>query len=252
EDVERGIRIVQETRGWVEERGVTVSQRTKEFAHDYRYFPEPDLPSFVSAPDWVERIRSKLPELPDARRDRFMARYGLSLYDASLLITSRAMAEFFEACVRETDGGEMAGQLERKAKSVSNWLLGEFTRLLNESGVELGQGAVTPRHIAAMLELIDNGTISGKIAKTVFEEMFQTGQMPAQIVAEKGLVQISAVDELESIIDRVLTDNEPAVTDFRAGKAQALTFLVGQVMKATRGKADPAVTNRLLTEKLES
>ncbi|MDO8674107.1 MAG: Asp-tRNA(Asn)/Glu-tRNA(Gln) amidotransferase subunit GatB, partial [Dehalococcoidia bacterium] len=124
EDVERGIRIVQETRGWIEERGVTVSQRTKEFAHDYRYFPEPDLPSFVSTPDWVESIRAKLPELPDARRDRFMARYGLSLYDASLLITSRTMAEFFEACMRETDGGEMAGQLERKAKSVSNWLLG--------------------------------------------------------------------------------------------------------------------------------
>ncbi|MBI2864404.1 MAG: Asp-tRNA(Asn)/Glu-tRNA(Gln) amidotransferase subunit GatB [Chloroflexi bacterium] len=251
EAVESGGRIVQETRGWVEEKGVTVSQRTKEYAHDYRYFPEPDLPPMKMAPAWVESIRVRLPELPDARRDRFMSQFGLTLYDASLLTTSRSMADFFEACVQEAAAGEKGKQAEKKAKSVSNWLLGEFTRLLNETDTEESQSKVTPVHLASMLDLMEKGAISSKIAKTVFEEVFHTGKLPDQIVAEKGLVQISAVGELESVIDRVLAESAPAVADFRAGKAQALTYLVGQVMKATRGKADPAVTNRLLREKLE-
>jgi len=244
---EAGERLVQETRGWVEEKGVTVSQRSKEYAHDYRYFPEPDLPPMVFSRQWVAELSAHLPELPEARRDRFIADYGLSRYDASLLTTSKAMADFFEACVKlnTTD------QVEKRAKVASNWLLGDFTRLLHATDTEIDNAKVTPEHLVEMLELVDKGTLSGAAAKTVFEEMFASGRRANEIVAERGLTQISDAQEIAGIVARVIATNAQAVADFKRGKEQALTFLVGQVMRETKGRADPAVVNKLLRERLE-
>ncbi|GAH55349.1 unnamed protein product, partial [marine sediment metagenome] len=169
-----GKRLVQETRGWVEERGETVSQRSKEYAHDYRYFPEPDLPPLVLNRDWVEEIRSKLPELPEARRDRFVAEYELPLYDANLLTSSKGVADYFEACLKT----EIPRSLPpaRRAKTVSNWLLGEFSRLLNATNTEISGSRVSPEQLCQLLNLILKGSISGTSAKLVFEEMFNTGR----------------------------------------------------------------------------
>jgi aspartyl-tRNA(Asn)/glutamyl-tRNA(Gln) amidotransferase subunit B len=243
---ERG-RLVQETRGWVEEGGVTVSQRSKEYAHDYRYFPEPDLPPITCSRQWVEEIRSRLPELPDARQDRLMAQYGLSHYDASLLTTSKAMADYSEACVKLN--AEV--QVEKRAKAVSNWISGEFTRLLHATDIQISDSKVSPEHLVEMLDLIDEGTLSGAAAKTVFEEMFHSGKRAKEIIAEEGLTQISDAEEMKEIVARVVAANAQAVADFKKGKEAALTFLVGQVMRQTKGRANPTVVNKLLKEKLE-
>ncbi len=244
---EAGERLIQETRGWVEDRGVTVSQRSKEYAHDYRYFPEPDLPPMTFSRQWVAELSAHLPELPEARRDRFIADYGLSYYDANLLTASKATADFFEACVKlnTTD------QVEKRAKVVSNWLLGDFTRLLHATDTEIDSAKVTPEHLVEMLELVDKGTLSGAAAKTVFEEMFSSGRRASEIVAQRGLTQISDAQEIAGIVARMIATNAQAVADFKRGKEQALTFLVGQVMRETKGRADPAVVNRLLRERLE-
>ena len=245
--LEEGGQLVQETRGWVEDMGITVSQRSKEYAHDYRYFPEPDLPPLVVRWELVEEIRLRLPELPDARRDRFMSQYGLSWYDANLLTASRAQADYFESCLKlfpeDTD-------LKRNAKTVVNWLLGEFARLFNVTGTEIGDCKVKPQHLVEMLDLIEKGTLSTKMAKSVLEEMFHTGKRAPEIVKEKGLTQISATPELEAVMDRVLAENAQAVADFKQGREQALKFMVGQVMKATEGQANPQVVNELLRNKL--
>ncbi|GAJ04469.1 unnamed protein product, partial [marine sediment metagenome] len=190
--MEKGGRLVQETRGWVEERGITVSQRSKEYAHDYRYFPEPDLPPLVFDRKWVEELRSRLPELPNARQDRFMAQYGLSDYDASLLTSSKATADYFEACVKLNT----EAQVEKRAKAVSNWILGDFTRLLHATETEISDSKVTPEHLVEMLDLIDEGKLSGPAAKMVFEEMFNSNKRAANIIAEKGLAQISDTKEV--------------------------------------------------------
>lgn len=237
-----GGRIVQETRGWVESQGVTVSQRSKEYAHDYRYFPEPDLPPLVLSKEWVQEIREKLPELPAARRDRLERQFGLSRYEANLLTSSKAVADFFER----------VAALYSNAKAIANWMIGELFRLLNVSGIEIEQAKIAPEHLAELLRLIDEGKISASIGKVVLEEVFNTGKRPELVVQERGLVQISGVEELRAIVEQVLAANPQAVADYKAGKAPALGFLVGQVMKATRGKANPAVVNQLLRDKLGS
>jgi aspartyl-tRNA(Asn)/glutamyl-tRNA(Gln) amidotransferase subunit B len=247
EVMEQGGRTVQETRGWVEEKGATVSQRSKEYAHDYRYFPEPDLPPLVVSREWVEEIRARLPELPDARRNRFVSQYGLSGYDADLLTASRALADYFETSVKLMPQGV---ELNKRAKTVANWLLGEFTRLLNVESMEVGKARVQPQHLVEMLDLVDRGTLSTTMAKPVFEEMFHSGKRPSEIVREKGLVQISGADELETVLDRVLSANAQAVADFKRGREQSLTFLVGQVMRATKGQANPKMVNELLRRRL--
>ena len=245
--IEEGGQLVQETRGWVEEKGVTVSQRSKEYAHDYRYLPEPDLPPLVISRERVEEIRSRLPELPDARRDRFMSEYGLSRYDANLITASRAQADYFERCLRlspeDTD-------TKKNAKIVANWLLGEFARLFNVTDSEISECKVEPQHLVEMLNLVDKGTLSTTMAKTVFEEMFHSGRRAPEIVKDKGLTQISAADELEGIVGKVLAENAQAVADYKEGKERAMKFLVGQVMRATKGQANPQVVNELLTKKL--
>ncbi|NLM51437.1 MAG: Asp-tRNA(Asn)/Glu-tRNA(Gln) amidotransferase subunit GatB [Firmicutes bacterium] len=240
ETLESGGTLIQETRRWDENLGVTVSMRSKEEAEDYRYFPDPDLVPVVVTAEWVEEIRQRLPEMPDARRKRYMEEYKLSAYDAEVITASKQMADFFEATLKEYND----------PKTVANWLMGEIAKHLNAEGKEINETKLTPSHLAALLKLIDKGTISGKIAKTVFEEMFSSGKMPGQIVEEKGLVQISDEGAIAAVVEQVIAENPKAVEDYRSGQAKALGFLVGQVMKHTKGKANPQMVNKLLREKL--
>jgi len=240
--LEEGGELVQETRGWVDEAGITVTQRTKEYADDYRYFPEPDLPPLVLDRAWIEEIRAKLPELPEARRDRFMTQYGLPLYDANILTSSKAMADYFENCVKLIGTG--------KAKTVSNWLLGDFSRMLHATNTGIENVKIGPKHLTEMLDLVDNGTISGPAAKEVFEEMFRSGKGAREIITEKKLSQISDADEIREVVKQVLVNNTGAVADYTSGKQQALTFIIGQVMKATRGRANPGVVREITIQEL--
>ncbi len=232
--------IVQETHLWDAEKEVTLPMRGKEEAHDYRYFPEPDLVPLEISPAWVEEIAGSLPELPTDRRRRFVQAYGLPEYDAAVLTASKALADYFEECI----------QLHRDTKLVSNWIMSELLGYLNRDGKEITESPVTPAQVAALLKLIQEGVISGKIAKTVFEEVYQTRKNPETIVQEKGLVQISDREELNRIVDQVLDQNPGPVSDFKGGKEKALTALVGAVMRATKGKANPQLINDLLREKL--
>lgn len=240
--LEAGGRVQQVTSGWDDARGVTVLQRSKEAAHDYRYFPEPDLPPLELSDEWIERVRAELPELPDARRARFEREYGLSPYDARVLTTDRAVADYFEAAVGAAAGVD--------PKAISNWVTGELFRLMNAHGVDIAQVKVRPGQVAELVELIDRGAITTTIAKNVFAEMFETGASPEEIVERKGLTQISEAGSLEPVVDQVIAENPQAVADYRAGKTQVLKFLVGQVMKATRGKANPNVAAAVLQERL--
>jgi aspartyl-tRNA(Asn)/glutamyl-tRNA(Gln) amidotransferase subunit B len=240
--LEEGGELVQETRGWVDESGITVTQRTKEYADDYRYFPEPDLPPMVLDRAWIEEIRAKLPELPEARRDRFMTQYGLPLYDANILTNSKTMAHYFENCVKLIGTG--------KAKTVSNWLLGDFSRMLHATNTEIENVKISPKHLTEMLGLVDNGTISGPAAKAVFEGMFRSGKGASEIITEKKLSQISDAGEIREVVKRVLVNNTGAVADYTSGKQQALTFIIGQVMKATRGRANPGVVREITIQEL--
>jgi aspartyl-tRNA(Asn)/glutamyl-tRNA(Gln) amidotransferase subunit B len=245
-----GKRLVQETRGWVEEKGRTVSQRSKEYAHDYRYFPEPDLPPVIIGRDWVEAVRKKLPELPEARRDRFIAEYGLTLYDADFLIGSKLVAEYFESYMK-LEPHKSSPNKAKTAKEIVNWLLGEFSRLLNANNTEIDKSKITPEKLWLLIDLKERGVISNPIAKEVFEEMFQTGKTAAEIIKERGLSQISDTQQLEEIVVEVINSNAQAVADYKGGKKESLKFLVGQVMRATRGRANPALVNELLEKKLE-
>ena len=250
EIVDKGGTIPQETRGWVDDREVTVSQRSKEYAHDYRYFPEPDLPPLMPSREWVEGIRARLPELPEARRDRFMAELGLSRYDADLLTAGKPFADYFEQALAASSISPERRQ--ERAKLTSNWMLGELNRLLNDAGIEAPQSRATPAHLSELLDLIQAGTISARTGKEVFAEMFASGADARQIVEKRGLTQVSGTGELADIVARVLADNPQAVADYQSGKEQALKFLVGQVMKETRGRANPQVANTLIVEELKS
>ena len=232
--------VVQETRLWDADKGVTKSMRGKEEAHDYRYFPDPDLIPLVIDPEWIEEVRAGLPELPAARRTRFVRDYGLPPYDAGVLTSSRPMADYFEAC---------AGT-DADPKAVSNWIMGDLLRKHNEDEREITDCPVTPADLVGLLSLIDKGTISGKIAKTVFEEMYKTGEKPGAIVEAKGLVQVTDEGEIAGIVDEVLAANSDNVARYKAGAEKLLGFFVGQVMKATKGKANPKIVNELLRKAL--
>ncbi len=238
--IKSGEKIIQETRLWDSAAGVTQSMRTKEEAHDYRYFPEPDLVPFMPAETWIEEIRASIPELPDARRERFASAYGLPEYDADLLTSERPLADWFEECVRKG----------AQPKAASNWIMGELMRLLNEDGISIEGSPLVPAGLVELLSLIDAGTISGKIAKTVFEEMYRSKKSAALIVKEKGLLQISDASELSAVVDQVIASNPNEAGRFRDGEVKLLGFFVGQVMKATKGKANPGVINDLLKKKL--
>ena len=240
-----GKRLFQETRGWVEDRGVTVSQRSKEYAHDYRYFPEPDLAPLVLDRAWVEEVGSKLPELPEDRRDRFEAKFSVAVGTAASLTSSKEMADYFEDCLKASR--------EISPKEISNWLLGEVSRIINESGVDIIEfrKMVAPEGLARLVKLNSEGVVSAASAKSVLGQMYQKGESADDIIKAQGLGQISDAGAIEEEIARVIKDNAPAVADYKAGKKQSLKFLVGQVMRATRGRANPAVVNRLMEKKLE-
>lgn len=240
--LEDGGKVVQETRTWDEKEGVTKSMRTKEEANDYRYFPEPDLVPFTVSDEYIENIRKSLPELPDARKERYMKEFGLSSEDAVFMTNDKATADYFEAAVA-------AGA---DPKACVNWLMGEFASQLSTEGIEIAKAPVSAENLAALLKLISKGTISGKIAKKVFATMWKEGGNPEEIVKAQGLVQISDTAELSKLVDEVVGKNPKAVEDFKAGKKKAVGALVGQIMKATKGKANPRVINELLNKKLQS
>ena len=237
-----GERIVQETRGWVEERGITVSQRTKEYASDYRYFPEPDLPPVVIESSLVEEIERGMPELPAERMARFISQYGLSEYDAGLLSSSRATADLFEAALSSRGPGR--GIAPGFAKSIANWILGELSHLLSSTRTDIADTKIRPEHLAELVGLVEDGTLNSSMAKSVFEEMFETGAGPAEIAERSGLVQIGDADVIMSAIEEAIEANPKAVTDYLNGKTGALRFLMGQVMRITKGKANPQMVTR--------
>ncbi|QWV93702.1 Asp-tRNA(Asn)/Glu-tRNA(Gln) amidotransferase subunit GatB [Geomonas oryzisoli] len=242
EILDDGGKVIQETRLFDPNTGTTRSMRGKEEAHDYRYFPDPDLVPVLIPDQWIEDVRATLPELPEAKRARYVAELGLPEYDAEVLVSSRELAQYYEETVARFP----------QAKTVSNWVMGEVSRALNEdNNRSITDCPVTPALLADMLKLMEKGTISGKIAKTVFDEMYKTGKAPEKIVEEKGLVQVSDTGAIEAMVDEVLNNNPAQVEQYRGGKETVFGFFVGQVMRASKGKANPAVVNELLLKKLK-
>ena len=240
--IERGARVVQETRLWDSARRRTVPMRSKEEAHDYRYFPDPDLPPLLVDPAMVDQLRAELPELPETRRQRFIAHYRLPAQDAALLADDADLARFFEA----------AAAAAGSPKGAANWIMGELTRLAKETGVAVPEAGVTPAALGALVRLIDGGTLSSSAAKQVIERMARTGEAPEAIVAAEGLAQIDDAASLDGVVRQAIADNPDAVGKYRSGKERALGFLVGQVMRATRGQANPRVVHELVRAALEN
>lgn len=239
-----GERISQETRGWVEETGQTVSQRSKEYAHDYRYFPEPDLPPLEVNREWVEEIRQRMPELPDQRCERFINEFGLSDYDAGILTASKETADYFEIVLKRS---------ARSAKEVANWIAGPVSGIVNAQAIDFDifSTKLPAEELTELLKLEGSGAISMATAKTVLEEMYTTGKSAGVLVAEKGLTQISGSQELDEFAAQIIKANASAVADYQAGKEQALKFLIGQMMRVTRGRANPEIAADIIKRKLE-
>ncbi len=240
-ELEAGNEIVQETRRWNDELGQTTSMRSKEEAHDYRYFPEPDLVSIVIDDNWVDSIRKNMPELPNARKEKYTTQYGLSEYDAEQITLSKALSDYFQACV----------DLGATPKAVSNWILSDISKILNEKGIEPADIPVSAENLAKLIALIEKGTISNTAGKKVIEALFENNRDPEEIVKELGLVQISDEGELRTIVNEIIDANPQSVADFKAGKDKAIGFIVGQTMRATKGKGNPQVINKLIKEELE-
>jgi len=235
-----GDRVIQQTRRWDDNKGITTAMRTKEVEQEYRYFADPDLIPMYFSPESIEEQSRQLPELPDVKRMRFESQYDIPSYDAEVLTSSKPYAEFFENAVK----------LGADAKSVSNWMMGDLMRLLNAAAIDISECKVTPVGLAGLLKLIDSGTISGKIAKSVFDEMFESGKSADEIIREQGIVQISDEAELYPAVDQVIAENPTIVADFLGGKEKSFGFLVGQVMRYTKGRGNPQVVNKLLRERL--
>jgi len=238
--LDQGEPIVQETRLWDAARGVTSSMRGKEEAHDYRYFPDPDLVPVVVDSEWVAAVKAGLPELPDAKKVRFIKEYGIPEYDGEVLTSSKSLANYYEACLRDY----------RKPKIVSNWIMSELLRELKRDEREIEECPVPASSLARLLKLIDDGVISGKIAKSVFEEMYRTGGEAEEVVKEKGWVQVTDVSAIEKTVAEILAKNPKEVGEYKNGKEKLFGFFVGQVMKATQGKANPQIVNEILKKKL--
>lgn len=241
EILDEGGEVVQETRRWDESQGKTFSMRGKEEAHDYRYFPDPDLVTLHIDQAWKDRVRASIPELPDARKARYTSEYGLPEYDAGVITSSKALADLFESSLDYT----------KDAKAVANWIMGDLLGYLNSNSLELSDVLLTGQGLGEMIGLLEKGTISSKIAKTVFKEMLQSGKLPQQIVEEQGLVQISDEGAILAIVQEVIASNPASVEDYKAGKEKAIGFLVGQVMKQSKGKANPGLANKLLVDVLK-
>ncbi len=241
--VEGGDKVVQETRLFDVASGTTRTMRTKEDAHDYRYFPEPDLLPLIVSSELLKKAKGELPELPSAKKKRFEEEYNLPSYDAGVLTSSRELSLYFEEGVKLFKD-------PKSGKTISNWVMGELLRLLNENSVDISESPVTPQMLADLLNLIKDGTISGKIAKEVFEEMFTSKKEATLIVKEKGLTQISDQGELTTIIDKIISENTDSVQRYKAGKTKLIGFFVGEVMKQTKGQANPATVTKIFKEKL--
>ncbi|MCD1261079.1 Asp-tRNA(Asn)/Glu-tRNA(Gln) amidotransferase subunit GatB [Paenibacillus athensensis] len=233
-----GGKVVQETRRWDEAQGKTLTMRSKEQAHDYRYFPDPDLVSLYIDEEWKARVQASIPELPDVRKARYAAEYGLPGYDAEVITASMQLADFFEESLRFT----------QDAKAVANWIMGDMLGYLNANNQELSDVKITGQGLGEMIGLIEKGVISSKIAKTVFKIMIETGKAPQTVVEEQGLVQISDEGAIKQVVEQVVDNNPQSVADYKAGKEKAVGFLVGQVMKETKGKANPGLVNKLILE----
>ena len=238
EEVENGGKIYQETRRWDDAKGIGYAMRSKEDAHDYRYFPEPDLAPIVLSEEYIQNLKDNLPEMPHVKKERYMKEFDLPEYDADILTSSKKSAKFFEE----------ANDICNNPKAVSNWIMGDFTRMLNEKEIEIDESKVTAQNLAELITLIDKGTISSKIAKQVFEDMFETGENAKDIVEKKGLVQMSDEGAIKEIVQKVVDANPQSIADYKAGKDRAIGFLVGQIMKETKGKANPQIVNKLLLE----
>jgi aspartyl-tRNA(Asn)/glutamyl-tRNA(Gln) amidotransferase subunit B len=230
--------IIQETLRWDEAQGKTISMRSKEEAHDYRYFPDPDLVKMYIDDEWKARVRASIPELPDARKARYSSEFGLPSYDAAVITASKDMADFFQESLLYTSD----------AKAVSNWIMGDLLGYMNANSLELSQVLITGQGLGEMIGLIEQGTISSKIAKTVFKAMLESGKLPKIIVEEQGLVQISDEGAIQAEVEKIVNNNPQSVADFKAGKEKAIGFLVGQVMKETKGKANPGLVNKLILD----
>ncbi|GGG81233.1 Asp-tRNA(Asn)/Glu-tRNA(Gln) amidotransferase subunit GatB [Paenibacillus radicis (ex Gao et al. 2016)] len=241
EVLDSGEKVVQETRRWDEAQGKTISMRGKEESHDYRYFPDPDLVQLHISQEWKESVRASIPELPDSRKARYTTDYGLPSYDAEVITSSKKLADLFEESLAHT----------KDAKTVSNWIMGDLLGYLNANNQELADVLITGQGLGEMIGLLEKGTISNKIAKTVFKAMLESGKLPQQIVEEQGLVQISDEGAILAIVDQIIQANPQSVEDFRAGKEKAIGFLVGQIMKETKGKANPGLVNKLLLDRLK-
>ena len=239
--VEDGGTVVQETRTWDDGKGVTLSMRSKEEAHDYRYFPEPDLVPVEIDDAWIARVKSELPELPAARKARLMQEKGLVDYDAENIVSTKAMAEYFDEAAKHTED----------SKGIANWLLGDVSAYLNSENIAIEQFPITPANLGEMVNLINKGVLSSKLAKKVFVEMLKTGKTPQALVKELGLEQISDEGAIVKIVEETLAENPQSIIDYKAGKDRALGFLVGQIMKKSRGKANPEMVNNLLKERMQ-
>lgn len=238
EELENGGTIYQETRRFDDVKGIGYAMRTKEDAHDYRYFPEPDLAPIVLSDEYINNIKASLPEMPHIKKERYIKEYGLPEYDATQLTASKYVAKFFED----------TNTICNNPKAISNWIMSDLFRMMNEKEIEISECKISSQDLANLIKLIDKGVISSKIAKQVFEEMFETGKDPEEIVKEKGLVQISDESAIKEMVEKVVEKNPQSVADFKAGKDRALGFLVGQIMKETKGKANPQIVNKLLIE----
>jgi len=241
------IEIIQETRLWDAAKDKTFSMRSKEDANDYRYFPDPDLAPIIIDDNWIQQVRESLPEMPDEKIERFMAEYPLTLYDAEILTSSRPLADYFESCMAEFSSVNKSGV---KPKAVSNWITSELLRELKKNNQEIEDCPIPPKNLAALLNLIENNTISGKIAKQVFQDMYSTGKNAKEIVKEQGLVQVTDENVIESTIREILNNNPDEVKKYKDGKTKLFGFFVGQVMKTTKGKANPGVVNEILKKLL--
>lgn len=241
EVIEDGGQVVQETRTWDEANGVTLSMRSKEEAHDYRYFPEPDLVPVQLDDAWIERIRETLPELPAQRQERLMKEHGLPEYDASQIVSSKAMAEYFDEAVKNA----------KDSKAVSNWMLGDVSAYMNNEGITIAEFKVTPAYLAELVNLIKDGVLSSKLAKKVFAEMVKEDEAPKALVKKLGLEQVSDEGAILKLVEETLAENPQSVADYKAGKDKAIGFLVGQIMKKSRGKANPGMVTKMLKEKMQ-
>ena len=241
EILEDGGHVVQETRTWDDAQGMTFSMRSKEEAHDYRYFPEPDLAPIIIDDAWIERARKALPELPDARKERLIKEKGLQEYDAELLVADKKMAEYFDAAIEGVED----------VKGVANWMLGDVSAYLNANNCTISEFPISAKHLGEMVNLIKKGVLSSKLAKKVFAEMLKSDKAPSVLVKELGLEQVSDAGAIQAMVDEVIAANPQSVADFKAGKDKAIGFLVGQIMKKSRGKANPGMVNQLIIKTIK-